>query len=1556
MPSEVEPGEQPRIGEVNGSYADVKAVWESFFSPTCRFSPLFRQASLVILDTDFEKANARFFHNSGNMSTYLLSQLGKLHPTGYDGFEGLVRLLLEALTGTRFLLARSGSQFGRDLTSHAQATVVAVECKRYSTSSPKPKDLVYGLTEAMRSRKDLDLWVLAVSRPVPSQLDDLLRDTASEKGVEYRALSAGDGDPSSIETFCARFAGKTLDFLRHQLPEIDQGRIARELEEIRSRPDFQMVVKMLRQWFSPAAIGYDSFRKNQNQWLLGCFRSVADSRAHLGQNLHVARQENPPIERRDVLHELNEWIANWPDSQTPFALLGDEGDGKTWAAAAWLAKRLQSQAPTSPILFIPSRDASSENPRKLVAATICRGPTKRGRAFWRRKLLRWLERQSESAPVLLLVLDGINERKTPSFWRSLVQKLNGDRWRGRVAVLLTCRKKYWEQHFKAVIPAAKTCEVLPYNDHEFRQALQQAKISPLNLPQALQGSDLIRKPRFFDLMLQHRERVDEWGELTKARLFYEDWKDRVTRKGKVELTDGHFKELIQALTKEHSKSRKWLDDAALKECLPPFLEGRALLELEDEGVLVRRHGLSQVKEELLPTALGMLLATDVAREFTLDPSKNLEELVKRQLEPYAGTDLESEICETAVLHSLSQSDFGREIRMSLLASWAVCKNFGHDAEGRFSAYLVLDPKSYLELGPRLWRDDSSSGRYLFTEALVQNLRTDALSPELPGAFEKWLGFIDLDGYPIQWGRDDSKREMVRNQIERRIGSKACQGAIQVAGVELTVIEGDLWGLRSLTMALMTHFPRQRFLRALMIGCIADSVMGWPSMLRPMAWVLGSSNEPLWEAIEKEVDWLLQQGGEVARAAAGQLLFCYGTPAARKKLEQEGLSCPKLQDPWQDTLEERLRSPFSWTREDCDIFPHREEPSDRDIALGLSPYSTDPSLQLPAGFEERLSRQIEETGIEDLWSARPPTSAEHELSHIVPAACRWAPKSLQRLFERIFESLSETAAEEIRQPPANPTYACYRLSRQLNQHELMLSREHREESARLGLALSSSAGEQIDLNDRSERYFFEFAAPALETEEQLEWLVDSPAKSLDNFSLERVFKPISDWDAFEALLHRSLESERCWTALWFASKHPGAIPQKILAEITGLVTHENSTVRWLALQILFNSGSEEIARAFVRSDWGWRNTQAKYEWQFGSLILGKFGQELLFSEIEDRVHRSWLGYAVEKRGGRPEEVDRYGDLIHQAWKQLKHPASPEAKGSKSRQEALDWLGQDFFVNAFAQVAERRKDLADEWRSEIKKAPQPYHLLHSAEQFYRVLSIFLIDHCPPQGVDLYRSIQSSQSIVRRRPRALPYQYLYKTRAHPDIMKFWEEDLEAVRSDFHLFCIARLTAGNPAAEWLGAKVEAGLESEVAYEQARSITLLGFIDDDHSREILSEILGLRSETWLGRVAEVALERWERNRWAQHWYSRFVCEESDPSAWGAFQFFLSCVDGRFWLWKQRLEEEGSLSSERQRFLRLNKDSVRRKIEKRDKDLKETFLGYKKIHAKAWPWVQFEEG
>ena len=268
-----------------------------------------------------------------------------LTPSGDTGFEGLIAVLLEKLTGERFFLAVSGRQAGRDMRSSGlRKTNIAVECKRYKeNTSLDERDILGELEQAFINAPDLDVWALVATRAISDQLYSSLRSSAENKGIEIVFIETNDGEPSSLSALCASAPDFTANHINHNAKNVSNSEIEKlqtSLDIISSHSQFDEKVSRLRENISSQTVGYDSWRRSCNSWLCKVMSSKEEAESPIGL-IQVLGQEEKLIKRRKAFTELDRWYSEWPTKSEAFAMLGEEGDGKSWAVASWLSQRMK---------------------------------------------------------------------------------------------------------------------------------------------------------------------------------------------------------------------------------------------------------------------------------------------------------------------------------------------------------------------------------------------------------------------------------------------------------------------------------------------------------------------------------------------------------------------------------------------------------------------------------------------------------------------------------------------------------------------------------------------------------------------------------------------------------------------------------------------------------------------------------------------------------------------------------------------------------------------------------------------------------------------------------------------------------------------------------------------------------------------------------------------------------------------------------------------------------------------------------------------------------------
>ena len=712
------------------------------------------------------------------MNDELISQLVKLNNTGSNGFEGLIGNLLERLTGRKFYLARPGNQAGRDLSSdHREMLIIGVECKRYrKTTELSERELQGELAQAVRSFQGLDVWVLATSRDISSQLFEALQQQAETSGVTVVPIASGTGGIGTLDALCASSIDIVIQSILGQATDANVATVRQELTAMAGNAEFEGLLQQLKDSLSPAHVGYPSWSAAQKRWLGRCLSSEQESRAHMGQLLNVGDPQAGLIERKDAWAALDSWLTQWGGDPRSFVITGEEGDGKTWTAASWVYARMMESDAFPPVLFLPSEAVTSTDPHTLISQAISLSMGHNPEGLWSRRLEQWTQRPDTDGPLILLVLDGINERHDSSWWRRLLECLVTDPWQTRIAVMVTCRSGYWEKYFaplRNVLHA--NFQLASFNDLELESAL-----SKLGVEKARFGSDLLpllRKPRYLALVVQHWHRIEESGDYTPARLIYEDWRDRYERKRNTTLSDSDFRDLIREMARKRLSGQTELSRHDVDDLLSLRRDADDVLrELETSGILRNLGGRYQVDQTLLVHGLGLLLA-DQALAAAEDPTVDVGEVIARWLEPHAEIDLKARICEVAALHTLQASNSPLKVQVALLRFWIGSKNPSQETEEHFVAYYPMSSQAYFSLAELIWSEEFNNlwAQELLMGSLLHWRNVGHLEPQFVRVFERWLGFIHPSPYPFIDRPEPEKLAETRRVIAERFGHELVPG-------------------------------------------------------------------------------------------------------------------------------------------------------------------------------------------------------------------------------------------------------------------------------------------------------------------------------------------------------------------------------------------------------------------------------------------------------------------------------------------------------------------------------------------------------------------------------------------------------------------------------------------------------------------------------------------------------------------------------------------------------------------------------------------------------------
>ncbi|MGR8935401.1 MAG: hypothetical protein ACU837_13570 [Gammaproteobacteria bacterium] len=1557
------------------------------------------------------------------MPTSLKSFIHCLKNTGQNGFEGLVGRLLQQLTGLDFYLARSGPQHGRDgKATRAGGGSVLFECKNYLDSTKlDDRELMAELSQAIIDVPDVDLWILATTREIPDQLLTNLQKQTNKDHLDILPLDCRDDSSGPLDQLCARFPDTVMKVLENAgLSSSEQAEARTVMDEIASTPGFKLRLKKLRERLDQPALGWPLWRKHTHKRWLETVRDEATSRALFGQPLNVL---NDAVIRTKAIAELDKWWQAWPQKQRLFAMLGDEGDGKSWAVAQWLSQRIQvSTNDFPPVIFIPSRIESAN--KKLDALIAAEMQEYFGDSHWYKRLLRWRESGNarHGLPLVFVVLDGINERHRHEFWRKLMESRSSPEWCNHIALICTARSGYWNEHFRNLEHLGSSAYVLPaFDDDELTEALNKRQCSIAEYPAEMRV--LLRKPRYLDLTLKHQDKLIECGDFTIARLFYEDWRDRCNRKG-MPLSETGFNDLLRELAiRQHEENKTIFSSQDLAEALALHEAKQIIIcELATSGVLNKSGFRWLVEEERLALGLGLLLVdrlVDAERK-----NEPLSEAIASWIEPHTGMDIQARILEQASLHSLeSVNGISAAISTELLYAWLQSQNLSSRTddpiEKRLTAYLPLCPQAYFELAEKIWCEalNHSWGQEVLLYGLIRWKDSPAVHTELPQLFEHWLGMVPLFGPPLRRDSGPNRKDHAQELHEKlsvTLGHPAETGNVLYDGFTICIVDDDGWlRLGRVALAVISHIDDRRpYIRAIIIGGIAEAVADYSGKYELFSWVLRSSPVDLWEELKIALMPLLQSPKVPCRQATARLLNQFGTETAcqiRNTLDIETLFPPS------DIALTVRSNPYNWliqlNREHFQAYACRSDFQPYIFIKQAKPYIADKDLNIQVDMERKLEPIAAQLRAMEFWQFNGTTSEDHELEEAEVPLARYCPIQYGDVIRHIFNHSNNRTKEALDSLVFN-----------VRRYELLLTGRERKSLFEIWKTLES-----VNRNDESGNWYIEHGLflvtlPLWKGREQLQQLLSRDENSVDSLFFEETFTADN---SLSEMTHTTLKQ---WGRyVWFLI----VTKQHILTtdQIDHCLNSSDSFLRGLILYYLYEWSDQKSVKYFIdKIAWRWKLNQHILEFKYGSALLIRFGINVPLDELVYRLHPIFWGEAFHQYATDRQQWKKYANILNEqleimvrcessdnlpdvnitffsgllkplgsislvdnnehamrfvdwlaCWggrsRNFSEMAPPNIESqnkvrrenSKALQQLCEeaatkghhWLNCSFNGIGLTEAIEAEPELVRRWVNlAINGNPETRVYLMRAYTFYVALCETLLSMIDwhKEAAALYTALEMTTSPLNvvmpdtKLPRL--YVVLMDSQRSTQILQLWENKLKQCCNDLELSDLVvaiRMANWGDSREWLKEVIATGLQSSLPFEQARALTLRGFFEDDAGAAWLSE--SIPEETWwLNQVLATAQTRVVAEHNARHWFQKF-CEEPDlDCAWAAFRLFLHCTDKRCWLWLDNETNRARLSKAKSRFLRINRDTISKYCRENEKKWEKSFLDCK-VNSDVAPWL-----
>lgn len=693
-------------------------------------------------------------------------------------------------------VSKPGSQFGGDAgTAGLGNRHLRLECKRYRESTPlSPRSLGGEVLEALLKDPQLEAWVLASTKTVSETERNVARDGGAELGVPIVVIDWTEQPPGVGINAMAALCAKWPDIVERHIGIAAGG--ASSALAVHAGSTAENLRKDLETW----NIGFNHLRARSHTHLKKVWTESAQSLATLNQDAAGGRPGVNLIERMDALQALDDWWLYPHDVRSPAVIIGQEGVGKTWVALNWLnrsAASLPIVVPLPASRFLSHQDFSEAGVLDLLAQSL-RGlaASHRGIEYWRTRANRILERPLSEGVAVLLLVDGINQRPIVG-WEALGQTLQADSLVGKVRILFTTRRHYFEtslRQFAGLNFQATQVPVGAYSPAELDELLRLNGMDKFDIPAEL--LNLASTPRLFPLIVRLKNSDALRADATVLRLLFEYGKDVHQVRTNSALTNEAWVGWLGACALDYRdrlvKTGSGTNLATIKDIASSLADpsvsreevARRLSDVVDGDFFQVQSSLVGVNRFVLkhqPTVLGL----GIALLDSLDGAENTVEGVQadaqKWLEPVGAIDESADVLRAAlaILSALGTLD-GHPTADALLVLWLNAQNPSASIERDAFAFGESFPRSMLTVIEHSVSDSRSAAFHYAVQSLrrLQRART-ADWDRVTQRMLEWTSWLTL---PNPAHLEDSNQYAKRHQEQllTRIGVST-PGRVQVHG-------------------------------------------------------------------------------------------------------------------------------------------------------------------------------------------------------------------------------------------------------------------------------------------------------------------------------------------------------------------------------------------------------------------------------------------------------------------------------------------------------------------------------------------------------------------------------------------------------------------------------------------------------------------------------------------------------------------------------------------------------------------------------------------------------
>lgn len=694
-----------------------------------------------------------------NLREVLLS----LPHSGDSGFEGLIGLTLWSITGIPFRLAGSGSQFGVDGKSSFKIDPICFECKRYD-DSPSRESILSKITDFSINDHEVDIWVLASTASIKTQLIDDVRKAGDKNGLFVFVLDWSDSSLPLLAAALAKAGRCVEDFISSNAkcsPSLLSSVIP-ALTAINQSAHQQTHINKIKSELDVAHVSYSSAQRANESWLLDKFSDRAEAKVHFGQPICPnALHANFINQRKSLVQKLEPYYVN--DNLKRFAVVsGKEGSGKSWILAqSWLAQK------NKPILLffspedLPNRigdfDVSELIVKKLIKQTGQKTSLENEKR-WLRLFEQWKDSNVSNNKKIVIVIDGINQKPTNN-WGALLDAICIEARQLNASVVVSTREQYFDNFVRNRLESAyEKIDIPEWSISERDEILLKNGIIGADLSPKVARS--LCNPRLLGISLEllSQEEIENIADLNVSRLLFEHMR-AIERNAREPIP---FASFVKRLINDANEIQNRIaigqeDDLKVFEGELAIVADGRFYELLDDA-----PSSYYLKEEGVTLALSFSIIEKLKKAFR--NGRNLDDVLNKIIDPIAALDDTSDVIISAITISTLDDKCNDRILEALLHTFVQLQNPNAEDYPVFACAAKEKPLAFVVSARSICLEDCYQTNFDWLQtALVFIASEEGLWKSVEKEVISWLAIYSLS--PELSTYKDSKEELQKKSDE-----------------------------------------------------------------------------------------------------------------------------------------------------------------------------------------------------------------------------------------------------------------------------------------------------------------------------------------------------------------------------------------------------------------------------------------------------------------------------------------------------------------------------------------------------------------------------------------------------------------------------------------------------------------------------------------------------------------------------------------------------------------------------------------------------------------------